>query len=202
MDAELEGRLRELLDKQEIREVILRYARAQERRDARLLASVFHDDAIYEHFELPPQRGSDAIAALTAKAWAGSPLKTKGLTIPNTVTEVEGDVAFSESHGLSLNPVEQEGERFDYLRSLRFLDRLERRDGVWKIAHRLVLHGGYERWEPGAPAPFAAAASPELRSAYHPDDLSYRIRERLRPEAVADRTTAEKPIYAQEPDTA
>lgn len=205
MDAELERKLRELLDKQEIREVILRYARAQERRDGAQFASVFHADAIYEHFEMPPYRidgDLDGFVAFVEQAWAASPLRSKGLHVPDTFTEVDGDVAYAESHALSLNPVDQEGVRHDYLRTLRFLDRLERREGVWKIAHRLVLAGGYERWVPASPPPFAGAASPELLSGFFPDDLFYSIRERLRPEAVAQRTTTEQPLYLQQSEAA
>jgi hypothetical protein len=210
MVQDIDTRLRELVDKQDIREVILRYARAQERRDGELFATVFHPDGIYEHFEMPAYRiGGDlaAFGAFVAKAWAAAPLKSKGLMVPDTYVELEGDEAFAESHGLSLNPVDQDGVRHDYLRSLRFLDRLdrldrlERRDGEWRIAHRLVLHGGYERWEPDAPSPFAGIASPDLASRFHPDDLWYSIRERLRPEAVAERTIEEKPLYLHDEET-
>ncbi|MDW5598536.1 nuclear transport factor 2 family protein [Conexibacter stalactiti] len=205
MDAELERKLRELVDKQEIREVVLLYARAQERRDGALFASVFHPDAIYEHYEMPPyliDGDLDGFVAFVEKAWAASPLKSKGLHVPDTLTEVDGDEAFAESHALSLNPVDQEGVRHDYLRTLRFLDRFERRDGVWKIAHRLVLSGGYERWVAASPPPFAGAASPELRSGFYPDDPFYGIRERLRPGSVAQRTTEEQPFYLRDADVA
>ncbi len=183
----LERSLRELLDKQAIREVCLIYARATERRDAEALATVFHDDAIYEHFQAPPARANGSAREFADKMVAemrAAPIKVKGLMIPSTLVELEGDVAFAESLGLSLNPMEINGEQVTYLRTLRYLDRFERRDGEWRIAHRIVLHGGYERFEAAAPSPFVEHFAPGGQSLSHPDDLLYQMRERLRPEAV------------------
>ncbi len=43
--------LQELLDKQAIHEVLLRYCRGVDRRDEEVLRSVYHADAIHEHGE-------------------------------------------------------------------------------------------------------------------------------------------------------
>ncbi|ROO86697.1 SnoaL-like protein [Actinocorallia herbida] len=201
MSGDLETRLRELVDEHDIREVVLRYARAQERHDRELLSTVFHPDGIYEHYEMEPYRINGDLAGFldfVVQAWAAAPITSKGLMVPSTYVELEGDIAFADSSALSLNPVNQNGVRHDYLRSLRFLDRFERRDGRWRIAHRLVVSGGYERWEPAAPSPFTGIASPDLASGYHPDDLWYTLRDRLRPGSVAERTIQEKPVYLQE----
>src|SRR5438128_5339724 len=48
--AEMEQKLRDLIDKAEIREVIERYCRAFDRADADLLRTVYHPDAIDSRF--------------------------------------------------------------------------------------------------------------------------------------------------------
>ena len=45
----MEATLRELLDKQALHELVLTYCRACDRRDLRLLCSLYHDDAIDDH---------------------------------------------------------------------------------------------------------------------------------------------------------
>ena len=42
-------KLQQLLDKQEIHEVIMRYCRGIDRLDREMIRSVYHDDAIDEH---------------------------------------------------------------------------------------------------------------------------------------------------------
>src|SRR6185295_13740348 len=51
-------------------------------------------------------------------------------TIANILITVDGDVAGSESHILAWHGLPAEG---------RYVDRLERRNGEWKIAHRIVV---------------------------------------------------------------
>lgn len=49
MDEVLEARLRELIDRQDIYAVLLRYARGLDRMDRELLRSCYWDDAIDDH---------------------------------------------------------------------------------------------------------------------------------------------------------
>ena len=49
IDSTLEARLRELLDKQEIHEVLLRYCRGVDRCDRDMIAACYHPDAIDDH---------------------------------------------------------------------------------------------------------------------------------------------------------
>ncbi|WP_018500497.1 nuclear transport factor 2 family protein [Parafrankia discariae] len=181
-----ESRLRELLDKQDIREVVLRYARGIERLDTATLATAFHDDVIYEHHigaPSPSHTTARELAELIVEAARKSPLTAKFLTVPSTLIELAGDVAFAESHALSLNVFTTPDGDVTHWRGIRWLDRFERR-GTWKITHRVILHSGFERYEPAAPSPASASFHPDGQSRNHPDDLVYHLRERLTPAAV------------------
>ena len=49
MDQMLEKKLRELIDRQEIWSILLRYARGIDRLDRDLIRSCYHDDAVDDH---------------------------------------------------------------------------------------------------------------------------------------------------------
>jgi hypothetical protein len=58
------------------------------------------------------------------------------------VIEVDGDVAWAETYCLALHrlrAIDGEPAR-DKVRPVRYCDRLERREGEWRIAHRVVVY--------------------------------------------------------------
>ena len=56
--------------------------------------------------------------------------------IGNTLIDVEGDEAFGEVYFHAYHKVESEAGFDDLIVAGRYLDRYERRDGVWKMAYR------------------------------------------------------------------
>jgi len=136
-------RLQELLDKQEIREVILRFCRGIDRRDVELIASAFHPDATDDH---GPFQGS----ARDFPAWAMSVLEKQVLTmhlVANQLIEIDDDVAWSESYLLALHRTKRGDETHDWFLGARYVDRFERRGSIWKIAHRTTVHD-WDRFDP------------------------------------------------------
>ncbi|HLY54704.1 MAG TPA: nuclear transport factor 2 family protein [Stellaceae bacterium] len=137
--------LQELRDRQEITDLIHLYCRAVDRCDEALLRSVFHPDSTHEH---GPFKGSSsdfcgfAIAAVT-------PLVSTQHVIGNVVIKLDGDVAQSEAYFIAYHRLPKGRELEGLFRTHdverdeevivggRYLDRHERREGVWKIAHRL-----------------------------------------------------------------
>lgn len=138
MDAALERKLRLLIDKDEIRDVIVRYARGVDRGDAELITSCYHPDAIDDHggveltgIEAGPRFGGNR--KLSASGQAGQHF------VGNISIEVEGDTAYTESYTVSYLIVDRDGDTYTRFRGLRYLDRFEKRDGAWKIAYRVVV---------------------------------------------------------------
>jgi ketosteroid isomerase-like protein len=89
-----ETRLALATDKQEITEVIYRFARAIDRCDKQLIASVFHPGATDDH-------GSFKGTAEEFADWVIPLLETMQFTqhaIANVLIEVKGDRAFAESY--------------------------------------------------------------------------------------------------------
>jgi hypothetical protein len=122
----------ELLAKQEIQELACRYSRGLDRLDEELLHSVFFEDAWCEYgfYNGPPADFIGfALGALGEHA-------ANHHMIGNVLIDVQGDEAFGEVYFNAYHKVPA-GEAFeDVLIAGRYLDRYEKRDGVWKIAYR------------------------------------------------------------------
>lgn len=125
--------LRNLLDRQAILDCLNRYNRGVDRCDEELLLSAYHPDATECHgtFAGPPAEFARSIRP-AQKSWEGSQHH-----ITNHLVEIDGDVANAETYFLVLS----HGRGADTAGFVggRYLDRLERRKGEWRIALRVVV---------------------------------------------------------------
>ena len=163
----------ELLAKQEITDLVGRYMRGLDRLDRDLLRSTFHDDATtdYGFFQGSPDDFCDmAMNALTDHL-------ANHHMIGQVLIDVEGDVAFGEVYFQAFHRIVTEGEERDLFISGRYVDRYEKRDGVWKFAFRSEVND-WARNDPATDDYFAATPD-SLRGARKPDDAVYQ-RESLR----------------------
>jgi hypothetical protein len=133
MDAALEAGLRDLLDRQEIWSVLLRYARGIDRMDRELLRSCYWDDAIDDHHSYVG--GPDFFIDTTFEYnRTASIVQHHGIS--NHTCEIDGDDAYSETYytfiGANIEP--------PHLLSMgRYIDHFQRRDRVWKFANRATV---------------------------------------------------------------
>jgi ketosteroid isomerase-like protein len=130
----LRAELRRLLDRQAIRDCVVRYARGLDRHDEEILASVFHEDAIDHHGDFIGGREEFV-------PWANA-LHEEGWTahthfMVNHRADIDGDVAHSETYVLFVLR-RKDGRKID-LGGGRYIDRLERRNGEWRIAARELV---------------------------------------------------------------
>src|SRR5689334_19895226 len=96
MDQELEKRLRVLLDKDEIRDLLLRYCRGIDRGDVELVDQAYHPDAVDDHGEYL-LAGKD-VGAFFVNMRKGGPRFSSTHLLGNALIEVEGDRAYAESY--------------------------------------------------------------------------------------------------------
>ena len=120
-----------LTDRADILECIATHARGCDRHDATLLTSTYHDDGIDEH-------GTTTIAGPEYATWANAVhAATSQAHLHNITThscEIDGDEAHAESYVL-VALLANDGKSTTVMCG-RYIDRLERRDGAWKIAVR------------------------------------------------------------------
>jgi hypothetical protein len=125
----------EVVAQQEIRDVLIRYTRGIDRMDVELVTSSYHPDAHDDHGAF--QGGIDAfIDWLRSGVW--SYYDTTTHFIGNQLVEVAGDVAHAESYCVAYHrrSTREDEVGHDLVIGLRYVDRMERRDGEWRIADR------------------------------------------------------------------
>jgi ketosteroid isomerase-like protein len=120
----------------EIQQVLYRYCRGVDRGDVELLKSVYHPDAIDCHGPFWEGSGIEFAERIIKEMDKRSACGQHHIT--NILIEREGDIARVESYFLSLNPEFKPAGSVAPVTG-RYLDRFERRDGIWKIAHRQVV---------------------------------------------------------------
>lgn len=139
----MDDAVRRLVDRSEIEEVLNRYCRGVDRCDEAELAAVYHPDGTDDH-------GTFAGLGTDFAAWACRGGRrfwsASHHTVHNVIVEwVDDDVADVESCVLAFNQRVAEIERRDggagrvEVFAGRYLDRFERRDGSWRIAHRRAV---------------------------------------------------------------
>ncbi len=134
----LEERVRALEDKQEIEEVVLRYGRGLDRLDWDIVRSCYHPDAFDDS-------GVHAAPVDEFIAWSMEFVPSiADLTMHvtgNVLIDLDGDRANVESYVVGLHrKTGEDGVTRDMIVGARNLDRFERRDGAWKIAHRTLVY--------------------------------------------------------------
>ena len=128
-------RFRELLDKDAIRDVIMRYSRAIDRVDGDLLRTVYWPDGWDSHsiFDGPV----DEFVPWVVDTLNGM-IATQHF-IGNVSIELEGDHAYTEVYFIAHHKVARDDAERDSIAAGRYLDHFERRDGEWRIKHRRAI---------------------------------------------------------------
>jgi len=130
-------RLAELMDKQEIHDVLARFMRACDRGDVAALHACYHDDAIEDHAGRYVGDAHEWVDSIAPNITNPDALMTHVLT--NVLVELSGDVAVSEAYVTTTSRRNLNGGLFDVQTLARCIDRFERRDGTWRIAHRKLV---------------------------------------------------------------
>lgn len=135
MTQDRDAAINALLDKDALRELAMRYARAIDRHDPDLLRTVYHDDATDSHGAAFTGSAATFIEQLPG-IMAGYELTAH--YIINTSYRLDGDRADGELYFIAyhrtLHPTSQH-----ITVTGRYLDNYERRAGQWKIARRQLV---------------------------------------------------------------
>jgi SnoaL-like domain len=141
-------RLEQLLDKQDIIECLGRFSRGMDRFDREIFLSAFHADATVA---AGPFVGSPAECFEWARPMHEAGQIATQHNLLNVTIEIDGDTAHTETYYLFAGRNRDES---NWIAGGRYIDRLEKRDGVWRIA----LRTNAIEWSgvvPGMGIPFA-----------------------------------------------
>ena len=127
---EKSARLEQLLERQDIVDCLTRFSRGMDRFDREVFLSAFHDDAVIA-------AGPFVGGPVPLFEWA-SRLHDAGQSathhnLLNLTVDIDGDVAHTETYYLFVG---RNRDDSNWIAGGRYIDRLEKRAGVWKIALR------------------------------------------------------------------
>ena len=199
--------LQALLDKQACAEVMMTYCRAIDHRDEQLLRSVFHHDSMHRHgFQ---GRSSDA----SKPYQKGNPVDFVGYALDVLATfththhqlgnifiepEADGVTAFTEAYFTAFHRMRANGDplaaanaydtQMDYWVGGRYMDRMQKRNGIWKIASRIGMTDWTRVDAPTSQGYFATPA--DLRSQQSRKDTLFHREKMLSNEAMTQKANA------------
>ena len=134
--SDLSEQLQTMFDRELIRECLIRLARGEDRRNPELIRAAYWPDATTDYgvFKGTFDEYFDWVIP-------GSPvIMVTQHVLGQTYTELEGYVALAETQVTSYHRVNIGEEERDSIIGGRYLDRLEKRNGEWRIAHRTMLY--------------------------------------------------------------
>jgi hypothetical protein len=126
--------LQTLSDKQALNELVLTYCRACDRRDFDLLRTLYHDDAIDDHGAMFRGSARDYLAWLPQVM---AQFEATVHSISNALFVVDGAHAQGELYTVAYHRTHPPQAR-EIVIGGRYFDRYERRDGLWRFAHRAL----------------------------------------------------------------
>ena len=130
MDDTRAARLDDLIDRQDIRECLTRFSRGMDRFDRDCFLSAFHPDAV---MAAGPFVGSAPDCYEWARGLHDEGQLATHHNLLNMTIDIQGDVAHSECYYIFIARNRDESQ---WIAGGRYIDRLEKRDGAWKIALR------------------------------------------------------------------
>lgn len=130
----VEQMVTDLWDREQIRQCLHRYARGVDRFDRDLIRSAFHDDALDEHGKFVGTRDEFVDWALNMHETAQ---QSHQHCLLNHWCDLDGDTAHTETYFM-FTAMNRAGKPLT-IGGGRYIDRLEKRDGVWRIAARVTL---------------------------------------------------------------
>jgi hypothetical protein len=129
-----------LLEREKIRDCIVRLARGEDRRDPAAITAAYWPDSTTDY-------GVFAGSFDEYLAWVtpGSPaIPVTQHVLGQSLIELNGDAALVETHVTSYHRIDTGEEHRDTVIGGRYLDRLEQRGGAWRIAERTMLYDWYQ----------------------------------------------------------
>ena len=169
MSTQTESRLAHLADIHEIKQVLYTYCHGVDHSAEDELRSCFHPDATHEHGEYKG-KSHDFIPFILE---FNKDRRGQTHAITNPIIRIDGDRAICDCQFSAYNrSTPKDGQINQLFVKGRFIDRFERRNGAWKIIHRLGVHDR----ESVTDVPEATGAvAGGLRSGAKPNDPYYEM---------------------------
>jgi hypothetical protein len=134
--------LTSFLDRAQIRECLVRLARGEDRRSATLITASYWPDSVSD-YGVFKGNFDEYLAWVVPGAEA---IKNTQHVLGQSYMELDGDIAKVETQVVSYHRVDMGAGDRDTCIGGRYLDRMQKRGGEWRIAERLMLYDWYQDW--------------------------------------------------------
>jgi hypothetical protein len=124
------ARLERLLERQDILDCLTRFSRGMDRFDRELFLSAFHPDAV---IAAGPFVGDPVALYEWSRPMHDAGQVATHHNLLNLTCDLDGDVAHTETYYLFVGRNRDES---NWIAGGRYIDRLEKRDGEWRISLR------------------------------------------------------------------
>jgi hypothetical protein len=167
----LRKRLQALLDKDAIRDCLMRYSRGMDRQDWETARSAYWTDAIDDHILYVG--GPEGLFEHSASFLVG--MRTQHL-LGNVLIELEDDrMARSETYYVATHDMPTAVGRQDFIMKGRYIDRFQKRGEEWRILHRTLTCDLYSVAASTADWNSPVFKDLRTRGEAYPDDPYYRL---------------------------
>lgn len=140
---ELRAEVAYLKDREAINDLYIRFIRGVDRVDEKLHNGAFWPDAQINGGGTVGDRTVGAMWKSHSTEFPNNALKSWAHLITNQTVEIDGDVAYVETYVTGMGIPKDKGENLNAIWGARYIDRLERRNGEWRIAVReMIPHFG------------------------------------------------------------
>lgn len=129
-----------LLEREQILQCLVRLARGEDRRNAEMITQSYWPDSITDYGVFK----GDFQAYLDWVVPGAPQIPVTQHVLGQSYVELEGDSAKVETQVTSYHRVDMGEEHRDTVIGGRYLDRLEKRDGEWRIAERTMLYDWFQ----------------------------------------------------------
>lgn len=133
MDAELETKLRELVDRDAIHQVMIRYGRGLDRLDNDLARSCYWPEAIEDHGHYV----GDVSGFIAYADNSSLMFESTQHAILNHFCDLQGDDAFCETYYQFTGNAP--GDAPNLVSTGRYVDHFQKRNGEWRILNRVTI---------------------------------------------------------------
>lgn len=161
--------IQKLLDERAIRTCLQTYSRGCDRHDYDCITAAYHEDAVDERggVQLSPTQLWDRLETVHHANWT-----SHMHNLFNCRIEIEGSVAQVETYFMATH-VRKDGQGVDLVGG-RYIDRMEKRNGQWKIARRRQIAEWHGILPPhDADHPMSKFSDVGVVGAWDRSDISY-----------------------------